>query len=127
VTTDTIQAELRQSQAKLLQKEFCVVDVRSKVPVAELMPHLHEHHAYIEGLEESGRIFACGPVLLDGDEPNGDSIWIVRGTLAEAEAAAAEDPLTKLGLRDCSVRRWRANMGGFTLAVRFSAGTFDLD
>lgn len=127
MTTDAVQAELREAQARLLQKDFCLVDVRTKAPLAELMPHLHEHHAYVEGLEESGRLFACGPILLDGDEPNGDSVWIVRGGLAEAEAAAAGDPLTKLGLREFSVRRWRANMGGFSLALRFSTRSFELD
>lgn len=125
--TESVREELRHSQEGLLRKDFCLLWLRAEVPLNELLGPLDEHHQYMARLEGSGHVFACGPVLDDSGDPTGDSVWIVRGNAEEAQAIAAEDPLSKLGLRSFEVTRWRMNMGSFGISIRFSTGEFQLD
>lgn len=87
-----------------------------------------EHFSYLAKLEEEGRIFAAGPLLLDDGSKDGRSLITLKAdSLEEARALAEADPYYQSGFRTFTMRTWKINEGGFDLKVRFAAGAFELD
>lgn len=91
---------------RLTRKPGCVI-------TGELM---QAHRAHLKRLADEGRLVLCGPFA---DKTGGMTI-IRAGSLAEAEAVAARDPLVASGMEDWEVREWvvtggegRPTEGGF--------------
>jgi uncharacterized protein YciI len=71
---------------------------------------LRRHFLFLLELEESGKLFASGP--LDAGTPSQEGMCILAvATREEAEAIAAEEPFGKAGWRVNSVRSWQLNEG----------------
>lgn len=78
------------------------------------------HLRYLIALEQSGVLFASGP-LFENERITGDGITIIQaGTPQEAQAIANKDPLVAAGMRRVSVRRWVVNEGRITVSVDLS-------
>ena len=59
----------------------------------------------------------------DEETWNGEGMVIIRaGSLAEARAIAAEDPMHKSGARSFVVRPWLMNEGTLTIKITYSNG-----
>jgi uncharacterized protein YciI len=82
---------------------------------------LDEHLPYQKQLEDSGVMFAAGPLASpDGAEWNGEGVFVYRAaSLDEAVRLAAADPMHARGARRFEVRAWCLNEGSTT---RHSAG-----
>jgi len=96
-------------------------------PTAGLGPvleQLQEHLAYQKQLEERGIMFAAGPFADDaGERWLGAGMVIIRaGSLAEAQAIAAADPMHSSGVRSAQVRPWLLNEGMINLKITYSDG-----
>lgn len=85
---------------------------------------LDEHLPYQKSLEDSGVMFAAGPLASpDGAEWNGEGVFVYRAvSLDEAVRLAAADPMHARGARRFEVREWCLNEG---VAARPPAGRAD--
>lgn len=87
------------------------------------------HLAHQVELEGQDIMFAAGPVF-DADDAgwDGEGLFIIRaGSLAEAEAIAASDPMHKSGAREFSVRAWLVNEGSLNIRLSFSRGAAQIE
>ncbi|MGO2110947.1 MAG: YciI family protein [Pseudoclavibacter sp.] len=77
---------------------------------------LEEHLPYQKKLQDSGVMFGAGPLSSpDGDEWNGEGVFIYRAeTLDEAVQLAEGDPMHVRGARRFEVRAWCLNEGTTT-------------
>ncbi|WP_198961942.1 YciI family protein [Pseudonocardia sp. MH-G8] len=77
---------------------------------------LDEHLPYQKQLEDSGVMFAAGPVAsADGAEWNGEGVFVYRAaSLDEAVRLAEADPMHSRGARRFEVRAWCLNEGTTT-------------
>jgi uncharacterized protein len=109
----------------LLGKQLFVV---ATTPVAGMEPiqaNIKEHLAYQRMLEDTGVMFAAGPVADDGGVTwSGEGMVVVRAdSLEQAEAIAAADPMHAAGARSYRVRPWIVNEGTLTVKVGFASGS----
>ena len=75
----------------------------SKVGTAEEKKALHsEHHSYIEGLSDQGKILMGGPIA---EKPGG--MLVVDLPKEECEAVMAKDPMVAAGYLKVEVSTWR--------------------
>lgn len=111
-----------------LALELYVVRSEPAGPEADLPGTLPEHLAYQARLETEGKLAFAGPVSdASGENMTGEGLIIYRaGSLEEARALAAEDPMHKKGVRTFSVCRWLVNEGSLTLSVGLSTGKAEL-
>ena len=111
-----------------LALELYVVRSVPAGPEADLPGTLPEHLAYQARLETEGKLAFAGPVSdASGENMTGEGLIIYRaGSLEEARALAAEDPMHKKGVRTFSVCRWLVNEGSLTLSVGLSTGKAEL-
>jgi uncharacterized protein len=66
-----------------------------------------DHVAYLNGLNEAGRLKFAGPFLDTAGQPSGSMIAVEAKGRAEAEAIAADDPYSKAGLfESVTVQQW---------------------
>ncbi|HWD05432.1 MAG TPA: YciI family protein [Amycolatopsis sp.] len=74
---------------------------------------LEEHLPYQKRLEDSGAMFAAGPLSsADGAEWNGEGVFVYRAAnLDEATRMAEADPMHACGARRFEVRAWCLNEG----------------
>lgn len=87
-----------------------------------------QHYDYQFSLEDRGILFAAGPLLRGDGKPTGTGMIIVRAdSMDEAKAIADGDPFHKNGFRKYRIQPWRVSEGTFSLRVRYSDGTFELD
>jgi uncharacterized protein len=87
-----------------------------------------EHYAYQFSLEDRGILFAAGPLLGENGKPTGTGMIVVRAaSMDEAKAIADGDPFHKNGFRKYRIQPWRVSEGTFSLRVKFSEGTFELE
>ncbi|MFM1813992.1 MAG: hypothetical protein RLZ98_687 [Pseudomonadota bacterium] len=87
-----------------------------------------EHYAYQFSLEDRGVLFAAGPLLGENGKPTGTGMIVVRAaSMEEAKAIADGDPFHKNGFRKYRIQPWRISEGTFSLRVKYSEGTFELD
>jgi uncharacterized protein YciI len=116
---------LRERRDALPAHQFFIIHTELVEPTddvrAALEPLVTEHLDWVRDLEESGILFAAGP-LVSADEPHsGAGMIVVRGTSkAEAEALAATCPFHKAGVRKFTVRGWQINEGSLNVTVRIS-------
>lgn len=109
----------------LLGKQLFVV---STTPIAGMEPiqaNIKEHLAYQRLLEDTGVMFAAGPVADEGGATwSGEGMVVVRAdSLEQAEAIAAADPMHAAGARSYRVRPWLVNEGTVTVKVGFASGS----
>lgn len=109
----------------LLGKQLFVV---STTPIAGMEPiqaNIKEHLAYQRMLEDTGVMFAAGPVADEGGATwSGEGMVVVRAdSLEQAEAIAAADPMHAAGARSYRVRPWLVNEGTVTVKVGFASGS----
>jgi uncharacterized protein len=85
----------------------------------ELATAVRRHMVWMLGLEREGALFAAGPLDVRPAAWSDSGLYILRaGSLADAEAMAARDPLVVAGLRTPSVRSWTINQGCLSVTVR---------
>lgn len=66
-----------------------------------------DHVAFLDGLNESGRLAFAGPFLDADGKPNGSLVVIEAPDQAAAKALAAQDPYAKAGLfQSVEIRPW---------------------
>lgn len=111
-----------------LAKQLYVVFTRPTQGIGPVMENLATHLAYQEKLETDGIMFAAGPNWTDdGKEWEGDGMVVYRaGTLDEATAIAAADPMHSSGARSFTVRPWLVNEGTITVQLGFATGRFTM-
>ena len=87
-----------------------------------------DHYNYQFSLEDRGILFAAGPLLNEDGKPGGTGMIIVRAnSMEEAKEIADGDPFHKHGFRTYSIRPWRVSEGTFSLRVKYSDGSFELE
>lgn len=130
---DTMGPEAQKVLDGLLRKRLYVAFIRPVRPLddelsAQITALLPQHFTWLLEQEREGRVFAAGPFIGDdGESYPGDGMFILQaGSLEEARALTAQDPINAAGLRTADVRAWELNEGGFTVTVRYSDGGFSL-
>ena len=93
--------------------------------------HLHgllpEHALWLRGLEKSGTMFMGGPFRAHDDPWDGSGMMLARaGSLEDAKAIAAGDPLVIHGLRRYDVRGWQLNEGRIVLTLDLDSNVIDV-
>ncbi len=108
----------------LLGKQLFVVFTTPNDGMEPIQDNIKEHLAYQRMLEDTGVMFAAGPMADDGGENwAGAGMVVVRAeSLEEAEAIAAADPMHAAGARSYKVRPWLVNEGTLTVKVGFASG-----
>lgn len=109
----------------LLGKELFVVVTSPVDGMEPIMANIKEHLAYQRMLEDTGVMFAAGPLADDGGETwSGTGMVVIRAeNLAEAGKIAAADPMHASGARSYTVRPWIVNEGTVTVKVGFASGS----
>ena len=120
--------DVLKASSGMLQMQLYVVFTRPTKGLDAVMPVLEEHLEYQVSLEKRGIMFGAGPFWDDTEENwNGEGMVIIRaGSLAEADAIAAADPMHRSGARTYTVRPWLLNEGCLTLTVRYSDGSREI-
>lgn len=82
-------------------------------PLEPIFEHLAAHLRYHERLEREGTEFAAGPIwTADGKGWEGTGLMVFKaGSLAEADALAAADPMHTSGARTYTITPWMINHG----------------
>jgi len=108
----------------LLGKQLFVVFTTPNDGMEPIQDNIKEHLAYQRMLENTGVMFAAGPMADDsGENWAGAGMVVVRAeSLEEAEAIAAADPMHAAGARSYKVRPWLVNEGTLTVKVGFASG-----
>lgn len=111
-----------------LAKQLYVIFTRPTQGMGPIMENLERHLAYQEKLEADGIMFAAGPHWTDdGARWEGEGLVVYRaGSLEEATAIAAADPMHASGARQFTVRPWFVNEGTITVQLGFSTGKFTM-
>ena len=108
----------------MLQKSLYVVFTTPTNGLGPVMESIKPHLDYQMDLERHGIMFGAGPFWADDEETwNGEGMVIIRaGSLAEAKAVAAADPMHQSGARSFTVRPWLLNEGTVTVKITYSNG-----
>lgn len=112
----------------MLQKQLYVVFTKPTNGLGPVMANIKPHLDFQVDLERRGIMFGAGPFWTD-DEQNweGEGMVIIRaGSLAEAKAIAATDPMHSSGARSFTVRPWLLNEGTVTVKITYSDGKREL-
>lgn len=119
--------DVREMSGDSLAKTLYVVTSRAR-SVAAVKEGLADHRAYLRKLEDSGALFAAGPLMKpETDFFAGDGLLIYRADSLEAARTIADgDPLHQSGAREYSIRTWLLNDGKITVTVRLSSPERDL-
>ena len=108
----------------MLRKQLYVVLTKPTNGLEPVMAVLKEHLDFQIDLERRGIMFGAGPFWNDAEDLwEGEGMVILRaGSLAEAKAIAAADPMHKSGARSFTVRPWLLNEGSVTVKLTYSDG-----
>ena len=108
----------------MLQKQLYVVFTTPAHGMGPVMENLDAHLKFQIGLEQKGIMFGAGPFWTDDEkEWRGEGMVIIRaGSLEEAKAIAASDPMHACGARTFRVRPWLLNEGTVTIKINYSDG-----
>jgi len=108
----------------MLRKQLYVVFTTPTNGLGPVMEVIKEHLAFQVDLEQRGIMFGAGPFWTEDESAwEGEGMVIIRaGSLAEARAIAASDPMHKSGARSFTVRPWLLNEGSMTVRVTYSDG-----
>lgn len=118
----------------MLRRQFYLIFMTVKEPLDDPRKAFFEtyretfdaHTKWLAELEQSGVMFASGP-LRDETDWDGSGMAIIRASsLGDAKALAEAEPFHVAGIRKNEVRGWMMNEGGFTLSVKFMAGSVEL-
>jgi uncharacterized protein len=109
----------------MLQKQLYVVFTRPTNGLGPVMANIEPHLKFQVELERKGIMFGAGPFWTDDErEWRGEGMVIIRaGSLAEAKAIAATDPMHASGARSFEIRPWLLNEGTVTVKINYSDGT----
>lgn len=106
--------------APMIKKTLWVVLSAAKASSAEMEPHAPEHLRYMNRLEAQGVLWGSGPFIVPGVAV-GDGLTIFNvADEAEVHGLMAEEPLTKLGLRTYTVRKWELREGKIAIDLFLS-------
>lgn len=116
--------DILQACEGMLRKQLYVVFTKPTQGLEPIMANLKEHLDFQIDLERRGIMFGAGPFWNDTEDAwEGEGMVIIRaGSLAEAKAIAASDPMHKSGARSYSVRPWLLNEGTVTVKLTYSDG-----
>jgi len=111
-----------------LAKQLYVVFTTPTNGLGPVMANIEQHLAFQASLEEQGIMFAAGPHWTDDETSwEGDGMVVIRaGSLAEAHAIAAKDPMHAGGARKFTVRPWLVNEGTVTIKLNHAKATFEV-
>jgi uncharacterized protein YciI len=112
--------------APMIKKSLWVVLSTASVPSAQMEPHAREHLRYMNSLESQGLLWGSGPFVVPGIVV-GDGLTIFN-VLDEATVhrLMAEEPLTKLGLRTYTLRKWELREGKISIDLLLSVSRLEL-
>ncbi|CAN0592923.1 MAG: YciI family protein [Alphaproteobacteria bacterium] len=112
----------------LLGKQLFVVFTMPENGMEPIQANIKEHLAYQRMLEDTGVMFAAGPMAdMNGETWSGDGMVVIRAeSLEDAKAIAAADPMHAAGARKYMVRPWIVNEGTMTVKVGFASGSREL-
>lgn len=121
-------ADILKACEAMLRKQLYVIFTKPVKGLEPVMAVLEEHLAFQIDLEKRGIMFGAGPFWNDAEDAwEGEGMVIVRaGSLAEAKALAASDPMHKSGARSYTVRPWLLNEGTVTVKLTYSDGKRDV-
>jgi len=90
----------------LLGKQLFVVFTMPENGMEPIQANIKEHLAYQRMLEDTGVMFAAGPMAdMNGETWSGDGMVVIRAeSLEDAKAIAAADPMHAAGARKYMVR-----------------------
>ena len=117
--------KVRDIRAKgVLGMQLYVVLTRPTGGMDAVLEHMGAHLAYQKELEATGVMFAAGPFANEDETMwQGAGMVIVRaGTVDQARAIAAADPMHLNGAREFTVHPWLLNEGSLTFRVTYSDG-----
>ena len=102
--------------------------VNGAAGIDDVMDTLPDHLLFQEELERDGIMFAAGPHWTDDESRwEGDGLVVIRaGSLDEAEAIAARDPMHSRGVRSFRVRPWLVNEGTVTVRMNFATKSLEV-
>ena len=131
MTADQSTWQDRLTNARAAGLLACELFVVLTEPAGDLEPVrqcLQEHLKYQEELEQSGKLFAAGPLSDEtGTKWTGRGLIILRAkNLEVANKLAENDPMHRTGARKYSVLPWMLNEGRFNLEVSLSTKSVDL-
>jgi uncharacterized protein YciI len=111
-----------------LAKQLYVVFTTPTNGMGPVMANIEPHLAFQASLEEQGIMFAAGPHWTDDEQSwEGEGMVVIRaGSLAEARAIAAKDPMHASGARKFTVRPWLVNEGTVTIKLNYAKATFEV-
>ena len=117
-------AAILESCEAMLRKQLYVIFTKPVNGMDPVMAVLEEHLKFQIDLEKRGIMFGAGPFWNDAEDAwEGEGMVIVRaGSLADAKALAASDPMHKAGARSYTVRPWLLNEGTVTVKLTYSDG-----
>ena len=111
-----------------LAKQLYVVFTKPAKGIEPVMANLAVHLQFQQQLERDGVLFAAGPNWTDDErEWEGEGMVVIRaGSIADARAIAALDPMHISGARTFEVRPWLVNEGAMTIELGLATGQFKL-
>ncbi|AJC83396.1 YciI-related domain-containing protein (plasmid) [Rhizobium etli bv. phaseoli str. IE4803] len=114
--------------ARMVAKEFYLIENCLLAEVTELATKLREHLLYMIDLEKAGVLFLSGPLYDETGAMTGGGVTIVRASsFEEAERIALNDPFVVAGYRKPKIRRWVVNEGRVSLCLDLSDGKVSID
>lgn len=113
----------------LLGKELFAVFTYPANGMEPIWENIEEHLAYQAMLEDTGVMFAAGPLGDRGGETwSGSGMVVIRAAnFAQAEKIAAADPMHAAGARNYHVQPWLVNEGTISVTVGFASGRREVD
>jgi uncharacterized protein YciI len=116
----TTRSETDALLAPMIKKALWVVFSTAQVPSSEMEPHAPDHLRYMNGLENDGLLWGSGPFIVPGVVV-GDGLTIFNvSDEAEVHRLMAEEPLTKLGMRTYTIRKWELREGQISISLHLS-------
>ena len=117
----------------LLRKTFWIVhtmatppeEVPADAPPQSEVGPLHGQYQYM--LEDTGVMFAAGPVFAADGSWEGGMIVIRADNEEEARRIADGDPFHASGLRRYTLQRWMVNEGQIRVKINYSTGRYDFE
>lgn len=111
----------------MLKKRLFVALSKAIAQPEEILPFVAEHLAYMNSLENEGKLFASGPFVQE-NVLVGDGMTIFQtGTIEEARTLMQAEPLIKRGMRIFDLRTWELREGRMTITLNASTSSFRLD
>jgi uncharacterized protein YciI len=111
----------------MLKKRLFVALNKAIARPEDMLPFVAEHLAYMNHLENEGKLFASGPFIEEGVLV-GDGLTIQQtSTIEDARALMQAESLIQRGLREFNLRPWELREGRMTITLNVSTSGFRLD